>query len=150
MTRSVDQVDLINVTVVVPECGGGGGSDGDTSLLLLNHPVHCGSPFMYLTDLVSLSGVVQNTLGCSRLAGIDVSHDADVSCVSKISFSSHLRIKLETEVGECLVGLSHLVHILFSLECTTLVIIGGNDLCTKFFCHRVAGTLAGEVDHVLH
>lgn len=35
-------------------------------------------------------------------------------------------------MGECLVGLSHLVHILFSLECTTFVIVGGNDLCTKF------------------
>ena len=52
--------------------------DGDTPLLLLHHPVHGSGSVMYFTDLVSLTGVVQDTLGRSRLAGIDVSHDADV------------------------------------------------------------------------
>ena len=49
-----------------------------------------------------------------------------------------------------LVCLSHLVHIFLSLECTAFVVVGSNDLCTKFFCHRVAGTLAGVTDEVLH
>ena len=67
VSRCVDEVDLIGLVVPVPVGGGSGGSNGDTSLLLLLHPVHGGGTVMHLTDLVSL-------------AGIDVSHDADVAC----------------------------------------------------------------------
>jgi len=34
---------------------------------------------MDLADLVGLAGVIQDTLGRGRLAGIDVGHDADVA-----------------------------------------------------------------------
>ena len=60
--------------------------NGDTSLLLLDHPVHSGGTLVNLTDLVCFSGVVKNSLGSRSLTGIDVSHDADVSRVLKISF----------------------------------------------------------------
>ena len=81
MTRSVYQVDLIGVSLIVPECCGCGRSNGDTSLLLLNHPVHRSCTFVNLTNLVGLSGVVEDSLGSGRFTGIDVGHDADVSRV---------------------------------------------------------------------
>ena len=62
MARSVYKVDLIGVALIMPECGGGSGGDGDTALLLLNHPVHSGRTLVYLTDLVGLAGVVEDTL----------------------------------------------------------------------------------------
>ena len=40
---------------------------------------------MGLADLVVLAGVVQDTLGGGGLAGIDVSHDADVTDLVEIS-----------------------------------------------------------------
>ena len=43
---------------------------------------------MGLADLVVLAGVVQDTLGGGGLAGIDVSHDADVA--NLIEVSKHL------------------------------------------------------------
>ena len=85
MSGSIDKVDLIGVTVVVPEGGGCSGSDGDTTLLLLYHPVHRGGSFVHLTNLVSLSGVIKDALRRSGLTGIDVGHDADVACEFKIS-----------------------------------------------------------------
>ena len=71
----VDQVDLM----VFPERGGGSRGDGDTSLLLLFHPVHGGGTVVHLTDLVADTGVEEDALGGRRLAGIDVRHDADVA-----------------------------------------------------------------------
>lgn len=71
----VDDVDL----VVVPEASHSRGGDGDTTLLLLLHPVGRGGTVVRLTDLVVDAGVVQDALGRRGLAGIDVRHDADVA-----------------------------------------------------------------------
>ncbi len=71
----VDDVDL----VVVPETGDRSGGDGDTTLLLLLHPVGGGSTVVGLTDLVVHTGVEEDALGRRGLAGIDVRHDADVA-----------------------------------------------------------------------
>ena len=65
-------------SAILPSTCGGGGSDGDASLLLLLHPIHGGSSLVHLSDLVSLASVVKDTLGCGGFAGIDVSHDSDV------------------------------------------------------------------------
>jgi hypothetical protein len=59
---------------------GRGGGDRDAALLLLFHPVHDGSAFVDLTDLVRNSGVEEDPLGGGRLPGIDVRHDANVPC----------------------------------------------------------------------
>ena len=75
VTRGVDDLD----DVVAPEAGGSCGGNGYAALLLLSHPVHGGSTVVDLTDLVSLAGVVEDALGGSGLAGIDVGHDADVA-----------------------------------------------------------------------
>ena len=62
-----------------PMAGGSCGSDGDASLLLLRHVVHGGSAFVGLTDLVIDTGIIEDTLGQSGLARVDMRHDTDVS-----------------------------------------------------------------------
>ena len=82
VARGVDDVDTGLGELLLgtsPVAGGGGGGDGDAALLLLRHPVHGGGAVMGLTDLVVDAGVVEDALGGSGLAGVDVSHDADVS-----------------------------------------------------------------------
>jgi hypothetical protein len=46
---------------------------------VLLHPVHRGSALVDLTDLVGDAGVEEDALGGGGLAGVDVSHDADVA-----------------------------------------------------------------------
>src|SRR5262249_29877454 len=75
VTRSIDDVDAD----VFPRTCGGSRGDGDAALLLLLHPVHGGGAFMDLTDAVQATGIKEDAFGRSGLAGIDVSHDADVA-----------------------------------------------------------------------
>ena len=75
VTGRVDDVD----SVVVPECGGRGGRDGDAALALLLHPVHRGRTLVDLTDLVVATGVEEDPLGGGGLARVDVGHDPDVA-----------------------------------------------------------------------
>jgi hypothetical protein len=71
----VDNVDL----VLIPETGRRRRRDGDATFLLLRHPVHRGGTIVHLTDLVRDARVIQDALGGGGLAGVDVSHDADVA-----------------------------------------------------------------------
>ena len=75
VTRGVDDVDA----GAVPETGGSGRGDGYATLLLLLHPVHGGGTLMGLTELVVDTGVEQNTFRSRGLAGVDMSHDTDIS-----------------------------------------------------------------------
>ena len=94
VSRSVNQVELILVTIIVPECSGSGRSDGDTALLLLLHPVHGSCTFVNLTDLVGLTGVEKDTLGRGGLTGIDVGHDTDVTSQVEVLLSHNVERKL--------------------------------------------------------
>ena len=75
VARSVDDVD----PVVGPEACRRGGGNSNSALLLLDHPVHGRRTLVNFADLVVLTGVVEDPLRGRGLAGIDVSHDADVS-----------------------------------------------------------------------
>ena len=75
VTRGINDID----SGIAPVAGGCCGSDGYTPLLLLLHPVHGRGTFMGLADLVVYAGIVKNTLGRRSLAGVDVSHDTDIS-----------------------------------------------------------------------
>ena len=75
----VDEVDLVLGVVVVPEGSRSSGGNRDTTLLLLLHPVHRSTTIVYFTDLVGQTRIKEDTLRRSRLTGIDVGHDADVS-----------------------------------------------------------------------
>ena len=79
VTRRVDDIDA----AMTPEAGRRSGSDRDAALLLLLHPVHSCGTLMRLTELVGAAGVEQDTLRRGGLAGVDVRHDTDVSCILK-------------------------------------------------------------------
>src|ERR1051326_5229970 len=64
---------------VAPLAGRGSRGNGDAALLLLLHPIHDGSAFVDLADLVGAPRVIEDAFSCSGLAGIDVGHDADVA-----------------------------------------------------------------------
>ncbi len=70
----VDNIDA----VVLPEAGGGGGSDGDAALLLFRHPVHGGVAVMDLAHFMIDSGIIQDTLRRRCLTGIDMGRNADI------------------------------------------------------------------------
>src|SRR5262249_27829801 len=77
----VENVDAVLGEAVVhplPEAGGGGRGDGDTTLLFLLHVVHHGRAVVDLTDLVRDAGVEKDALGRGRLPRVDVRGDADV------------------------------------------------------------------------
>ena len=65
--------------MIVPFAGRSRRRDGDAPLLLLGHPVHHRGAVVHLADLVGAARVVEDPLGGGGLAGIDVSHDADVA-----------------------------------------------------------------------
>ncbi|OAQ20167.1 Hemagglutinin 2 [Thermosulfurimonas dismutans] len=73
--RSIDDVD----TMILPETSGSCRSNGNTAFLLLNHEVHGGGAFMHLTNLVSTTSVIKNTLGGSSLPRVDMSHKTNVT-----------------------------------------------------------------------
>ena len=75
VSGSIDDVD----TMVVPVSGGCSRSDGDTSLLFLNHPVHGSATIVGFTDFIVNTGIVKDTFGCGSLSCVDVSHDTDIS-----------------------------------------------------------------------
>ncbi len=75
VARGVDDID----SMTIPRAGGSGGGNGDTSLLLLLHPVHGGGAIMGLTDLVVDACIIQDSFGGGGLTGIDMRHDADVT-----------------------------------------------------------------------
>ena len=79
VSRSINQVDLVDLVVPVPLAGSGSWGDSDTALLLLGHPVHGSATIVYLANLVSFTCVEQDTLRSCSLTGIDVSHDTDVT-----------------------------------------------------------------------
>ena len=158
VARGVDDVDAVTVLLecnrillglrVAPVAGGSSGSDGDTTLLLLNHPVHGGTAIMNFADLVIDAGVVQNTLGSSSLTSIDMGHNADISRHLKRNFSgcSHeinlLQNRSITEMSESLVGLGHLVGILALLHGVTSVVGSIHDLGGQTLGHGLLTTAA--------
>jgi len=105
--RCVDDVDavadvrprpLVGPPEAVRRCRG----DRDAALLLLDHVVHGRGALVNLPDLVVHACVVEDALGSRRLAGIDVSHDADVARSFEGIFAGHLKSWLL--VGCCLVS----------------------------------------------
>ena len=81
-------IDDVN-SMIFPVTSGSRRSDGNTTLLLLLHPVHGGRTLMGLTDLVVDTGIEQDTLSRRRFTGVDMSHDTNVSGTLKRFLSGH-------------------------------------------------------------
>ena len=77
VTRGVDDVQA----AAAPVTGCGSGGDGDTTLLLLLHPVHSGGALVGLAYLVVDASIEQDALSRRGFARVDVSHYSDVSSV---------------------------------------------------------------------
>ena len=85
--RSVDEVELILLSLKVPISSCSCRGNSNTTLLLLLHPVHGSCTIVHLTNFVGQTGIEKNTLRGSGLTGIDVSHNADIAIQTKIVFS---------------------------------------------------------------
>ena len=77
MAGGIDDID----PVIFPETGGRRRGDRDPSLFFLLHPVHGGRAFIHLSDFVGDAGIIENPLRRRRLPGVDVGHDANISCM---------------------------------------------------------------------
>ena len=75
----VDDINLVSLVIKMPEHRCCSRSDGDATLLLLNHPVHGGGAVVNFTYLMTTASIIEDTLRRRRLAGVDVSHDADIT-----------------------------------------------------------------------
>ncbi|OQB68202.1 MAG: hypothetical protein BWX93_01600 [Bacteroidetes bacterium ADurb.Bin139] len=82
MARGIYDIDLVLVPTTVPKSRGGSRGNGDTAFLLLNHPIHSGSPFVNLSNLMGLTRIIENALRRGCLTGIYVGHDANIPCIS--------------------------------------------------------------------
>ena len=84
MSRRVDQVDRVRFAMVLPWAGSRGRLNRDATLLLFLKEVHRRGAFMHFANLVTLAGVVQDTLSDGGFASVDMGANADVSDESKI------------------------------------------------------------------
>ena len=87
--ESGETVRLEDLLRTAPRAGSSSGGDGDTTLLLLGHPVHGSSAVVGLADLVVHTGVIQDTFGRCGLASIDMSHDANIAIFFEGILSGH-------------------------------------------------------------
>ena len=95
-------VDDINA-VAIPVGGGSSGSDGNTSLLLLNHPVHGRAAVVGLTNLVIDACVIQDALSGGGFTSVNVGHYADVTCHFQRDISWHIvLLKISTQFYDML------------------------------------------------
>ena len=148
MTRRVDDVDLHTI----PVTGGSSRGDGDTTLLLLLHPVHGGGTIMNFTDLVVDAGVEKDALGGRGLASVDMRHDANVAHIGQVNGGSGCHgINSESQVvrgrslpavvREGLVGLGHLVHVFTALDAGAKTVAGVEQLVHEALGHGLLTTL---------
>ncbi len=89
VARGINNVDAVPVFLcqrrivlklgMTPITSGSGGCDRNAAFLLLRHPVHGRGAVVRFTDLVVDARIEQDALGGRCLAGVDVSHNADVS-----------------------------------------------------------------------
>ena len=75
MAGSIDDVYLM----VLPVAGGGCRGYGDSSILLLLHPVHGGFTVVDFADAVVFSCIEKNSFCCSCFSCINMGHDAYIS-----------------------------------------------------------------------
>lgn len=81
MSWGINDVD----SMIFPEASCRRRGNRDSALLLLLHEVRRGGTVVHLSGLVDLTGELQDPLRGSRLAGIDVREDPDVSVFGKVT-----------------------------------------------------------------
>jgi hypothetical protein len=93
VSRGINDVDTVlgqGLVHAFPEASGGRGSDRDTTLLLLLHPVHGGRAIMNFTDFVIHACVKKHALSRGCFTGINVSRDTDIAVALNGGMASHV------------------------------------------------------------
>src|SRR5690606_29978411 len=72
-----------------PKGGYSSGGNGNTTLLLLSHPVSCGSAVVYFTNLMRQPCIKQNAFSCRSLASVNMRHDTNIAITRDRSFTCH-------------------------------------------------------------
>ena len=85
VSGSVDDVDLMTF----PHGGSSSGSDGDPPFSLLLHVIHNRCAVVHLAEFARHARIEQDALGRCGLAGVDVSHDADIPDLVKCKVALH-------------------------------------------------------------
>jgi hypothetical protein len=67
-----------------------GRSDGNSPLLLLQHPIHRGRPVIHFSHAMGFLRIEKDPFSDSGLSGIDVCHKPNISGSGKPFLSSHL------------------------------------------------------------
>ncbi|MNI12800.1 hypothetical protein D3C73_659960 [compost metagenome] len=75
--------------VTFPSSGRSGGSNRNSTLLFLFHPVHRCCTFVHFTDFVYFTCIVKNPLCCCCLTSINMCHDPDITCIFQGELSCH-------------------------------------------------------------
>jgi hypothetical protein len=84
MTRCINDIDTVIVAVHFPENSGSSRSDGNATLLFLDHPVHGSRTIMDLSYLMVYTGIIQYTLRRRGFTRVDVRHDTNVPYMCQI------------------------------------------------------------------
>src|SRR5690606_18700674 len=123
----VDPVLLVLLLGTLPEGGYSSRGNGNTTLLLLSHPVSGTGAIMGFTHLVVDAGVEQDPLRGCGFARIDVRTNTDISVQIDRGCTSHdslLSRCLEAIVRKGFVGFSHTVHVFTLLDRRTFAFRG--------------------------
>ncbi|RMO78325.1 hypothetical protein ALQ36_05199 [Pseudomonas syringae pv. primulae] len=160
VTRGVNDVEAVLVFVLLlgtlPKGSDSSRSNGNTTLLLLNHPVRGRGAIMHLAHFVAFAGVKKDALGGGGFTSIHVSDDTDVTVTANRSSTSHkalanlVTLKLEAVVRESLVGLGHTVHVFTLLDRSTFTFGGVHQFASQTQSHRLLTALAREVYQPTH
>ncbi|MNH94635.1 hypothetical protein D3C73_472580 [compost metagenome] len=160
VARGIDHVEAVLVLVLLlgtfPESGDGSRSNGNTTLLLLHHPVCGRGAVMHLAHFVTFAGVKKDALGGGGFTSIHVSDDTDVTVAANRSSTSHkalaklVKLKLEAVVRESFVGFSHTVHVFTLLNSSTFTFSSIQQFASQTQSHRLLATLTGEVYQPAH
>ena len=89
---AVDNIDAMILELCIhtfPKTGGRRRGDGNTTLLLLFHPIHGCRAVVNLTDFVRKAGIEKHSLGGGGFAGIYVSADSDVAIATDGGCARH-------------------------------------------------------------
>ena len=159
VTGGIDDVYAVVVVLTnrtFPEGGDGSRSNGNTTLLLLNHPVGGRGAIMHLAHLVAQACVEQDPLGSGGLARVNVGTDTNITVAVNCCITSHKALarlvepELEAVVRESLVGLSHTVHVFTLLDSSAFAFSSIQQLTSQTQSHGLLAALARVVHQPAH
>ncbi|RMN78929.1 hypothetical protein ALQ53_04627 [Pseudomonas cannabina] len=160
VARGVNDVETVLVFVLLlgtlPKGSNSSRSNGNTTLLLLNHPVRGRGAIMHLAHFVAFAGVKKDALGGGGFTSIHVSDDTNVTVAANRSSTSHkalaklVTLKLEAVVRERFVGLSHTVHVFTLLDCSTFTFSSVQQFASQTQSHGLLTALTREVYQPTH